>query len=94
MVGAEQENVAIMANNLFQVLTAVAQNPMILENPITKTLIFEYAQKIGINPMKLELAQNQQAQQVQQAPQGSPQAPQGATQPPVGQNATAPARVQ
>ncbi len=86
MIGAEQENVATMASNLFQVLTAVAQNPGILENPVTKALIFEYAQKIGINPLKLEVADAQatiqQAQQAQNPQQLNP------AQAPVGQDAT------
>lgn len=78
MIDGEQENVTTMAQNMFQVLTAIAQNPNILQDPITKALLFEYAQKIGINPIKLEIAEGNQAiaQQAQQQAQSRlPQAP-------------------
>lgn len=86
VIDNEQENVATIANNMFQVLTAVGQNPGLLENPVTKTLLYEYAQKIGVNPIKLEVAETQQVVQPQQSrlPQqleegGQSQVGQGAT---------------
>lgn len=83
MVANEQENVATIAQNMFQILTAIAQNPTLLDDPVSKTLLFEYAQKIGISPIKLEVAQGQrmqqQAQQPQQLPQGLPGGGQQAT---------------
>lgn len=89
IVDNEQENVATIASNMFQVLTAIGQNPQLLENPVTKALLFEYAQKIGINPIKLEIAEGQQMVQNQQAGAANlPQALPGGGQPQVGAGAT------
>lgn len=88
MIGNEQENVALIAQNMFQILTAIGQNPGLLDNPVTKTLIFEYAQKIGINPLKLEVAQSQQVQQpnMQQQNPNLPQQLSNGGQTPLGNN--------
>jgi len=58
IVDNEQENVSVTAQNMFQILTAVGQNPGLLQDPVTKQLIYEYASKIGINPIKLEVAES------------------------------------
>lgn len=68
MVTNEQENVATTATNLMTLITSLAQNPQMLDNPTVKTLLYEYAQKIGISPMKLELADNKKAEQQPQQP--------------------------
>lgn len=81
MVSSEQENVAVVAQNLFQILSAVGQNPTLLQNPVTKAFIFEYAQKIGVNPLKLEVAESQQAPMAQGIPSPLP----NGGQQPVGQ---------
>lgn len=91
MIGNEQENVATIAQNMFQILTAIGQNPALLDNPVTKTLIFDYAQKIGINPLKLEVAESVAAGQ--QKATRLPQQLEGGGQQAVGQNATAPAQL-
>ncbi len=94
MVVNEQENVATVAQNMFQVLTAISQNPQLLNDPVAKALLFEYAQRIGISPIKLEVADGermqQQAQQQSQLPQ---QIPNGGQQE-VGQGAVNNAKVQ
>jgi hypothetical protein len=81
----EQEPTAILAQNTFQLLTAVAQNPQLLENPITKALIYDWAEKVGISPVKLEIAEAQQPpqpqQQQMQAPQGQATGQQQVAQP-------------
>lgn len=78
MVINEQENVAGMAQNLFQLVTALAQNPQALENPITKALMYEYARKIGISPLKLEMAEDKGREAAANAPMAQP-APQPQT---------------
>jgi hypothetical protein len=44
----------VIANNTWQIVQALAANPQALENPVTRALIFDYAEKVGINPSKLE----------------------------------------
>ena len=81
----EQEDSQLLTNNLFSVFTALASNPTILQDPVIKALFYEYAERAGVSPMKLEIAamerdQQQQAQQVQQ-PMGGKMIPaQGMTQ--------------
>ena len=88
MVTNEQENVAGMAQNLFQLVTALAQNPQALENPITKTLMYEYARKIGVSPIKLEMAEDKGRETAASAPQmAQPQAPAAPPMPQVPVNA-------
>lgn len=92
LVTSEQENVATLAQNTFQILTAIAQNPNLLQDPIAKTLLFSYAEKIGVNPLKLDAAEAQsQVQAPQQANLPSPLP--GGGQPPVGQGATVPSKL-
>lgn len=75
LMDEEQEPIATLANNTFQLLTAIAQNPTLLENPVTKALIYEWASKVGISPVKLQMAESdmQQQPQQQQNPQQQPQ---------------------
>lgn len=77
MVTNEQENVATTATNLMTLITSLAQNPQMLDNPIVKTLMYEYAQKIGVSPLKLEMADNKKAEAPQMGPpqQQMPQTP-------------------
>lgn len=79
LIDDEQEPSAILAQNEFQLLTALAQNPQLLENPVTKALIYDWAEKVGINPVKLEIAEAQTPPQQpqQQLPQGQQQQIQG-----------------
>lgn len=66
LVGNTQEDVSVIAQNTFTLLTALAQNPQLIQDPVFKTLTFEYAEKIGINPAKLELADSAREQEEQQ----------------------------
>ena len=81
----EQEDSQLLTNNLFSVFTALASNPTILQDPVIKALFYEYAERAGVSPMKLEIAamerdQQQQAQQVQQPMGGKIIPVQGITQ--------------
>ncbi len=96
MVTSEQENTGVAAQNMFQVLTALGQNPGLLQDPVTKKLLFEYADKLGIDSIKLEVADNERQQQAMQPQVGGGNLPsplQGGGQAPVGQGATNPAKV-
>lgn len=55
-IGNEQEDPNVMANNIKAVLVDLVQNPQLMQNPLAKLLFSEYAQRIGINPAKLETA--------------------------------------
>ena len=55
-IGNEQEDPNVMANNIKAVLVDLASNPELMSNPLAKLLFSEYAQRIGINPAKLEAA--------------------------------------
>lgn len=56
----EQENVQVMQQNTFSLLQSLIQSQAqgidMLQDPVFKTMFFDYAQKSGINPAKLELA--------------------------------------
>jgi len=69
MLDEEQEPIATLAQNTFQLLTSIAQNPMLLTQPVTKALIYDWANKVGINPIKLEIAEAQSQQPTQPMPQ-------------------------
>lgn len=55
-IGNEQEDPNVMANNIKSVLVELVTNPQLMQNPLAKLLFSEYAQRIGINPAKLEMA--------------------------------------
>lgn len=55
-IGNEQEDPNVMANNIKAVLVELVTNPQLMQNPLAKLLFSEYAQRIGINPAKLEMA--------------------------------------
>ena len=55
-IGNEQEDPNVMANNIKAVLVDLVSNPDLMNNPLAKLLFSEYAQRIGINPAKLEAA--------------------------------------
>lgn len=80
----EQENSPMVTSNLFSVITTLAKQPGILQDPVLKVLIYEWAEKSGISPLKLEAASNlkdantQAAQAGQNAAPGAPAAPGGA----------------
>jgi hypothetical protein len=85
LIDNEQQSTDVIANNEWQMIQVIAGNPQALENPVVRALVFDYAEKVGINPTKLESGINMgggqqqpaqiQGQQQQQAPVG-----QGATQ--------------
>lgn len=74
MVTNEQEDVAVAAQNLFNIMGALAKNPDMLKNPMMKVLFTQYAQKVGVSPARLELAEQDMAEQEGQ-PQSMPQIP-------------------
>lgn len=70
----EQEDSQLITNNIFAILTALSSNPGILQDPVIKTLFYEYAEKSGVSPMKLEIAsqhkEEMMAQQARELPTG------------------------
>lgn len=71
----EQEDSQLLTNNLFSVFTALASNPTILQDPVIKALFYEYAEKAGVSPIKLEIAgmeRDQMQQQMQMQQQAIP----------------------
>ena len=65
----EQEDAQLINNNLFAILQTLSSNPGVLQDPVIKTLFYEYAEKSGVSPMKLEIASQQRQEMTQQAPQ-------------------------
>lgn len=59
LITNEQQNVQILSQNTFSLLQSIMQAPQLIEDPVFKTLFMDYAQKIGINPARLELAASQ-----------------------------------
>lgn len=91
LIDNEQQSTDVIANNTWQVIQALSANPQALENPVTRALIMDYAEKVGINPAKLESQEMIQPQLQAQQGQNMPNIQ--AQQSPVGQGATQPARV-
>lgn len=61
IIGNEQADPATIVQNTQTVLMAVAQNPMILQDPRVKMLFYKYAENLGISPAEIELADQQAA---------------------------------
>jgi len=59
--------VSTAANNLFNMITTIAKNPDVLKNPTIKVLFNQYAQKIGVSPARLEMAEQEESEQEAQA---------------------------
>jgi hypothetical protein len=59
LITNEQAEPGILAQNTQSVLMAVAQNPMILQDPRIKMLFFKYAELLGVSPAEMEMADNQ-----------------------------------
>lgn len=57
IVTNEQVDVAKMSSNLFTVLSAIAGNPAILQNPMTKAMLKKWAEMIGIPAVELDFAE-------------------------------------
>jgi hypothetical protein len=84
VIGNESKDLATMANNNFTLLQTLAANPQFLNDPVNKELAFAYAEQIGANVGRLEIADSkrQSQQQQQQAQQGQrlPNAPRQQTE--------------
>lgn len=76
VVTDEQQDTAVIAQNMFKLISDLSQNPAVLDDPVLKVFYFKYASMIGISPMELELAtqKRQEAQANQQQPQQLSQA--------------------
>jgi hypothetical protein len=58
LITGEQQNQTVEAQNIAQFLSVIS-NPAIAQNPAAKIFIADYAKKIGLNPLKVEMALNQ-----------------------------------
>jgi hypothetical protein len=70
----EQKDVQTLASNLFSVLSAVASNPEMLKNPLTKALLKKYSEMIGIPAVELDFADADAQEMEQRAVGASPMA--------------------
>ena len=65
----EQENVQVLQQNTFSIMQSLIQAQSqgidLLSDPLFKTMFFDYAEKSGLNPAKLELAAGRRKQQPQ-----------------------------
>lgn len=68
MIDGQQKNLQTSLNNMFTVLQTLSANPAVLDDPRIKTMFYEFMKGAGISPEKLELADAQRQQQVQQNP--------------------------
>jgi hypothetical protein len=67
--GNEQVNPQVIAQNTQAVLSAIGANPGLLSNPLSKLLLFNYAEALGISKGELEMADSEFTQQQQMQPQ-------------------------
>ena len=61
IIGNEQADPATIIQNTQSILMAVAQNPQMLQDPRVKMLFYKYAEKLGVSPAEIELADQQAA---------------------------------
>lgn len=72
--GNEQVNPQAVAQNTQAVLSAIAQNPQVLNDPRSKLLFYKFAEALGISQGEMELADTQaDEQQQKQTQQQNPQ---------------------
>jgi hypothetical protein len=67
IISNEQEDLNIMSQNIFTVIQTLAKSPGVLQDPVLKTLIYKYANTIGVGTQELELAEQQQSAMTNQA---------------------------
>jgi hypothetical protein len=72
VIDNENYDVQSIAANLKSVISDIASNPAILQDPRLKLMYFKFAERIGINQAELEAADDQ-AQEMQQSMQGQQQ---------------------
>jgi L-fucose mutarotase/ribose pyranase (RbsD/FucU family) len=77
VVTDEQRDTAVLAQNTFKIVSDLAANPALIEDPVMKAFYTKYASYVGISPMELELA----IQKRQEMKANNPQA-QGQMMPP------------
>lgn len=82
----EQKDVQTISSNMFTILSAVAANPEMLKNPLTRSLLKKYSEVIGIPSVELDFA-DADAQDMEQRSMGATPMANGA-----GQNAAMAAR--
>lgn len=81
---ASQRNLQAALNNSLSVLDRLMANPQALDDPRIKTVFYEWVSLAGINPIKLEQADKERQNQMQQMQQMMPdkaQVAQGVQQP-------------
>lgn len=90
IIDNEQADPQLLANNLRTVITDMAQNAALLDDPVVALLYGKFAQQIGVSPAEMEGAMQQrakrqqelaaqaeqEAQKAQLAPMGQPNQPQ------------------
>lgn len=80
IVSNEQKDLQTMSSNLFTVLSAVAGNPAMLQNPLTKALLKKYAEVIGIPAVELDFAEADASEMEQRTMAAGPMGGNGAAQ--------------
>ncbi len=73
IIDSESRNVPLEAQNLNALLQMIVSNPQALSNPTVKSLIYAYAEKIGISPIELERIQRSELTQTPNVNPGQPQ---------------------
>jgi len=86
LIDNEQQSTDIIANNTYQLIQVLMANPAWNQDPAVRALVMDYAEKVGINPSKIDSMTSMQAQQPAQGGQVPNAEPQPAEQ--VGQGAT------
>lgn len=64
IIGNEQEDSQLLTQNIFTLLTTLAKNPTLLDDPRIKALFYKYSEKVGVSPTELELAENRRTEQM------------------------------
>jgi len=72
IIDNESRNIPLQAQNLQALLGMVMSNPQALQNPLVKSMIYSYAEMIGISPIELENAQQQTNENIQTNEGGMP----------------------
>ena len=62
MMDNESRDIPLQTQNLQTLIGMIMPNPQALDNPLIKSIIYAYSELLGISPVELELAQNEQNQ--------------------------------
>ena len=81
IIGGENRDIATQYQNLQNIFTIIARFPDAINNPVVRSIIFQLMRIVGINPMQIEMAEQERVEQQAQVNQNANQQGAEATTP-------------